>query len=81
MKQYRIPRGTSSRLQYYVLTLSLGIVPKMAMVPLYPRLLSGCSLLTAPEAAEDVPALVSCGGTCRTKLQHLNVKWFIQLLF
>lgn len=37
-------------------------------------------LLTAPEAAEDV-CVVSCGGTCSTKLQHLNVKLFIRLLF
>lgn len=47
-------------LVYYVLTLSLDISHK-TVFPLYICLLSGCPLVTTPEAAVDVPAPVCCG--------------------
>lgn len=66
-----LKKKTSCRLQFYVLTLSLDIVHKTVIVLLYllsPRLLSGGSVLTTAEAAEDVQVVGFLWCTCTAKL-------------
>lgn len=55
-------RGTSSRLQYYVLYLSLEFVHIVVMVLLCPPVLSRSSLLATHETAEDVSVSVLAKG-------------------
>lgn len=73
----KMPRGTTSHLQYYIVTSSPDILYKIVMALLYPRFFGGCSALATLEAAGNVP-LLWCA--CSAYLRHLAEKCCISFL-